>query len=123
MTAGHATSGVALTAAAVVSGRYLRDLHRARARLARRRAPVDGDAVRAARVGRSRRLDARSEGRVSATEEGARPVMRMELRPKGTLRLLRPILGRFMHKQQERNLAAIGEALEASGAITARRGA
>jgi pimeloyl-ACP methyl ester carboxylesterase len=35
MTAGHATSGVALTAAAVVSGRYLRDLHRARARLAR----------------------------------------------------------------------------------------
>jgi pimeloyl-ACP methyl ester carboxylesterase len=35
MTAGNATSGVALTAAAVVSGRYLRDLHRARARLAR----------------------------------------------------------------------------------------
>jgi pimeloyl-ACP methyl ester carboxylesterase len=35
MTARHATSGVALTAAAVVAGRYLRDLHRARARLAR----------------------------------------------------------------------------------------
>ena len=74
-------------------------------------------------VGRSRRLDARSEGRVSATEEGARLVMRMELRPKGTLRWLLPILGRFMHKQQERNLAAIRAALEGSGASAARRGA
>jgi uncharacterized protein YndB with AHSA1/START domain len=72
-------------------------------------------------VGRSRRLDARSEGRVSATEEGARLVMRMELRPKGTLRLLLPILGRFMHKQQERNLTAIREALEASSALAAPR--
>ena len=35
MTARQATSGVALTAAAVVTGRYLSDLHRARARLAR----------------------------------------------------------------------------------------
>jgi hypothetical protein len=74
-------------------------------------------------VGRSRRLDARSEGRVSVTEEGARLVMRMELRPKGTLRLLLPVLGRFMHKQQERNLAAIREALEASGVSAARRDA
>jgi hypothetical protein len=74
-------------------------------------------------VGRSRRLDAKSEGRVSATEHGARLVMRMELRLKGTLRLLLPILGRFMHKQQERNLAAIKAALEAPGASAARRGA
>lgn len=73
-------------------------------------------------VGRSHRLDARSEGRVSALESGARLVMRMELRPKGTLRLLLPVLGRFMHKQQERNLAAIREALEGSGASDARRG-
>ena len=49
--------------------------------------------------------------------------MRMELRPKGTLRLLLPIMGRFMHKQQERNLAAIKEALEALGASAVRRGA
>jgi pimeloyl-ACP methyl ester carboxylesterase len=35
MTARHATSGVALTAVAVVAGRYLRDLHHARARVAR----------------------------------------------------------------------------------------
>ncbi len=74
-------------------------------------------------VGRSRRLDARSEGRISETEEGARLVMRMELRPKGTLRFLLPVLGRFMHKQQERNLAAIRGALEGTGAVAARRGA
>jgi uncharacterized protein YndB with AHSA1/START domain len=74
-------------------------------------------------VGRSRRLDARGEGRVSATKEGARLVMLMELKPKGTLRLLLPILGRFMHRQEERNLAAIKEALERSGAGVARRGA
>ncbi|HEU0248026.1 MAG TPA: SRPBCC family protein [Gaiellaceae bacterium] len=74
-------------------------------------------------VGRSRRLDAKGEGRVSATEDGAHLVMRMELRPKGTLRLLLPILGRFMHKQEERNLAAIKQALEGSGSGVARRGA
>ena len=74
-------------------------------------------------VGRSRRLDAKGEGRVSAREEGAHLVMRMELRPKGALRLLLPILGRFMHKQEERNLAAIKRALEGSGSGVAPRGA
>jgi hypothetical protein len=74
-------------------------------------------------VGRSRRVDAVGEGLVSATEEGARLLMRMELRPKGTLRLLLPILGRFMHKQEERNLVAIKEALEGSSASAARPGA
>jgi hypothetical protein len=43
---------------------------------------------------------------------GARLVMRMELSPKGALRLVLPILGRFMHQQQERNLVAIKQALE-----------
>jgi uncharacterized membrane protein len=70
-------------------------------------------------VGRSPRLDVKGEGRISATERGARLVMRMELSPKGTLRLLLPILGRFMHRQQERNLAAIKEALEESDTGTA----
>jgi uncharacterized protein YndB with AHSA1/START domain len=74
-------------------------------------------------VGRSRRLDAKAEGRVLATEHGARLLMRMELRPKGTLRLLLPLIGRFMHEQEERNLAAIKAALEAPGAGAARRGA
>jgi uncharacterized protein YndB with AHSA1/START domain len=63
-------------------------------------------------VARSRRLNAKGEGRISATDRGARLVMRMELSPKGALRLLVPILGRFMHRQQERNLAAIKQALE-----------
>jgi hypothetical protein len=33
--------------------------------------------------------------------------MRMELHPRGVLRLLLPLLARYMHRQQERNLAAI----------------
>lgn len=74
-------------------------------------------------VGRSRRLDAKGEGHVSATEDGTCLVVRMELRPKGTLRVLLPIVGRFMHKQQERNLAAIKQALEDSGASAAQGGA
>jgi hypothetical protein len=61
-------------------------------------------------VGRSRRLDARSEGRVSALEDGARLLMRMELRPKGTLRLLLPILGRW-HVRSHRRSRAPGDAL------------
>jgi Polyketide cyclase / dehydrase and lipid transport len=74
-------------------------------------------------LGRSRRMDAKGEGRVSATEDGARLVIRMELKPKGMLRVLLPVLGRFMHKQEERNLAAIKEALEAPVASTTPRAA
>jgi hypothetical protein len=66
--------------------------------------------------GRSRRIDAKGEGRISATERGAHLVMRMELRPRGPIRLLLPTLGRFMHQQQARNLAAIKQKLEGSGA-------
>ena len=62
--------------------------------------------------GRSRRMDANGEGRVSTTDRGTRLVMRMELSPKGPFKFLLPILGRFMHQQQERNLAAIKQALE-----------
>jgi len=64
-------------------------------------------------TGRSRHLDAKTEGRVSATDDGARLNMRMELGPKGTLKLLLPILGRYMHNQEERNLANIKAVLEA----------
>jgi uncharacterized membrane protein len=71
-------------------------------------------------VGHSPRMEVKSEGRSTATERGTRLVMRMELSPKGALRLLLPILGRFMHKQQERNLAAIKRALEGSGQIERR---
>jgi diacylglycerol O-acyltransferase / wax synthase len=73
-------------------------------------------------VGRSPRLNVKGEGRLTTTERGTRLVMRMELSPKGALRLLAPILGRFMHQQQKRNLAAIKQALEGSDAPAARRG-
>lgn len=74
-------------------------------------------------IGRSARLDVKGEGRISATKQGARLVMRMELDPKGALRLLLPIIGRFMHRQQERNLVAIKQALEGFDAGAGRRGA
>jgi uncharacterized protein YndB with AHSA1/START domain len=68
--------------------------------------------VRWETIARSSRLDAKGEGRIAATEHGAHLTMRMELRPKGPLRLLLPILGPFMRKQEERNLAAITAVLE-----------
>ena len=64
-------------------------------------------------VGRSRRLEARTYGRVTATADGARLTMRMELRPRGIPRLVLPLLARYMHRQQERNLASIKARLEA----------
>jgi uncharacterized protein YndB with AHSA1/START domain len=73
-----------------------------------------------ATVGRSPRLFVKGEGRISTSEDRVRLVMRMELSPKGALRLLLPILGRFMHRQQERNLAAIKQALEGAAESTAR---
>ncbi|HXY17519.1 MAG TPA: SRPBCC family protein [Gaiellaceae bacterium] len=63
-------------------------------------------------VGRSDRLDARTYGQVTATADGARLTMRMELRPRGVPRLLLPLLARYMHRQQERNLASIKAQLE-----------
>lgn len=75
-----------------------------------------------ATVGRSPRLDVKGEGRISASEDGVHLVMRMELSPKGALRLLLPILGGFMRRQQERNLAAIKQALEGSTASGAGLG-
>lgn len=62
-------------------------------------------------VGRSRRLDARTNGLVTATAGGARLTMRMELRPRGVPRLVLPLLARYMHRQQE-NLASIKALLE-----------
>jgi Polyketide cyclase / dehydrase and lipid transport len=63
-------------------------------------------------VGRSRRLDARTYGRVTAIAGGARLTMRMELRPRGAPRLVLPLLARYMHRQQERNLASTKALLE-----------
>ena len=63
-------------------------------------------------VGRSRRLEATTKGLITATQDGARLTMRMELRPRGVPRLLLPLLARYMHRQQRRNLAAIKAMLE-----------
>ncbi|HZD69733.1 MAG TPA: SRPBCC family protein [Actinomycetes bacterium] len=65
-----------------------------------------------ASVGRSRRLVATSESHVSKTPAGARLVTRVELEPRGALRVLRPVLGRVMRRREERNLLAIKATLE-----------
>jgi uncharacterized protein YndB with AHSA1/START domain len=63
-------------------------------------------------IGRSPRLEARTHGRVTKIDQGARLTMRMELRPRGLPRFVLPLLARYMHRQQERNLAAIKALLE-----------
>jgi len=63
-------------------------------------------------VGRSRRLDARTSGNVTAIAGGAKLTMRMELRPHGLPRFLLPLLARYMQRQQERNLNSIKALLE-----------
>jgi hypothetical protein len=63
-------------------------------------------------VGRSRRLEARTYGRVAATADGARLTMRMVLRPRGVPRLFLPLLTCYMYRQQQRNLASIKALLE-----------
>jgi hypothetical protein len=68
--------------------------------------------TRWASVGRSPRLDANSEGRVSATRDGAHLTIRMELRPRGLLTLLLPLMRRTMHRREDRNLATIKAILE-----------
>ena len=65
-------------------------------------------------VGRSRRIEATTQGTVTATHDGARLTMRMELRPRHVPRALLPLLARYMHRQQERNLNAIKALLEDS---------
>jgi Polyketide cyclase / dehydrase and lipid transport len=65
-----------------------------------------------ASVGRSRRLVANSNGQVSTTPGGSRLVVRIQLRPQGALRLLRPVLGPIMRQREERNLRAIKLALQ-----------
>lgn len=65
-----------------------------------------------ASIARSRRLDARGEGRISPTARGCRVVVRTRLRPKGLLAVLLPLLGRTMHQREDRNLASVKAILE-----------
>lgn len=55
-------------------------------------------------IARSRRLDATGEGRISLTEHGSRVVIRTQLRPKGLLALLLPVMRRTMHAREDQNL-------------------
>jgi uncharacterized protein YndB with AHSA1/START domain len=68
-----------------------------------------------ASIARSRRLDARAEGRVAPTERGSRVVIRTELRPKGLLALLLPVMRRTMRRREEENLARVRTILEGKG--------
>jgi hypothetical protein len=65
-----------------------------------------------ASIARSRRLDARGEGRISPTACGCRVVVRTQLRPKGLLAVLLPLLRRTMHQREDRNLASVKAILE-----------
>jgi WS/DGAT/MGAT family acyltransferase len=60
----------------------------------------------------SRRLDVRAEGQVVPTGSGSRLIIRTDLRPRGPLRPLAPLLRRYMHRAWNRNLAVIKAQLE-----------
>ena len=68
-----------------------------------------------ASIARSRRLDVRAEGRISATEGGSRLVIRTELRPKGLLALLFAVMRRTMHARERQNLERVKAILEGRG--------
>jgi Polyketide cyclase / dehydrase and lipid transport len=64
---------------------------------------------------RSRRLDAKSEGQISPTEQGSRVVVRTKLRPKGFLALLLPLMRRMMQGREDQNLERVKAILEGTG--------
>lgn len=59
-------------------------------------------------VGRSRVLDVESEGQILDVPGASRLIMRTRLRPRGTLRLLTPALGWWMHRTWEQEGTAGG---------------
>jgi hypothetical protein len=63
-------------------------------------------------IGRSRGLLVVSEGRVEPAGDGARLTLRVELEPRGRLRLIAPLLGRIMRGRERKHLGAIKERLE-----------
>lgn len=65
-----------------------------------------------ASIARSRRLDAKGRGRISPTERGSRLTVTTELRPKGMLALLLPVMRRTMHEREQRNLESVKAILE-----------
>jgi diacylglycerol O-acyltransferase len=65
-----------------------------------------------AAVSRSRTLDVVSEAQIEETSNGCRLLVRMRLRPHGTLRLLTPVLGVFMHRTLDQDLRRVKALLE-----------
>jgi polyketide cyclase/dehydrase/lipid transport protein len=65
-----------------------------------------------ASTARSRRLGAKGEGRISPTEQGSRVVVSTNLRPKGLLALLLPLMRRIMHEREDQNLERVNAILE-----------
>ena len=68
-------------------------------------------------VGRSSALTAGGGGRVTPTADGSHLIMRMELEPRGLLRLAGPLLRRRMKPMLERDLANIKSALETNSMV------
>jgi hypothetical protein len=60
----------------------------------------------------SPRLDVRAEGRILPTERGSRVVIKTELRPKGLLALLLPVMRRTMQGREDQNLGVVEAILE-----------
>ncbi|MGY1666745.1 wax ester/triacylglycerol synthase domain-containing protein [Geodermatophilus sp. SYSU D00696] len=69
----------------------------------------------------SPRLDVHAEGRVEAAGSGARLVVRTDVRPRGPLRPLTPLLRRYVHRTWDRHLAAVRARLEQPAAAPAGR--
>jgi uncharacterized protein YndB with AHSA1/START domain len=63
-------------------------------------------------IARSPRLDVRAEGRILPTERGSRVVIKTELRPKGLLALLLPVMRRTMQGREDQNLGVVKAILE-----------
>lgn len=68
-----------------------------------------------ASIARSRRLDVRAVGRIAPTGRGSRVVIRTELRPKGVLALLLPLMRRTMQAREDQNLERVKAILEGTG--------
>jgi hypothetical protein len=71
-------------------------------------------------VARSRRLDAKAEGRISPTEHGSRVVITTDLRPKGLLALLLRVMRRTMRKREDENLERVKTILEGKDHVSLR---
>jgi len=65
-----------------------------------------------AAVSQSKALDVLSEGQIDKTANGSRLVMHMRLRPRGSLRILTPALGVFMHRALDQDLRRVKARLE-----------